>query len=93
MSTVQPVTEAIPTKDLFDRYMTQRASTRWAAFYLAATSGLILAWSRSPSWSFKIPFELFTSGRDPLTVPSGFAPVFGPLIEMFLTVTDFGGGS
>jgi hypothetical protein len=82
MSTVPPAAEPLPTKELFDKYVPQRASTRWAAFYLVATSGMILAWSRSPDWAFNFPFELFKSGGSGLTISSGFAPIFGPVIEM-----------
>jgi hypothetical protein len=82
MSTVPPTAEPLPTKELFEQYLHQRASTRWAAFYLVATSGMIMAWSRSPDWAFNFPFELFKSGGSGLTISSGFAPIFGPVIEM-----------
>jgi len=60
---------------------------------MVATTALILAWSRSPSWSFKIPFDLFVT-RDgektlPLSVSAGFAPVFGPIIELFFYYNFF----
>jgi hypothetical protein len=81
--------QALPTKVLFDRYVRVRVSTRWAAFYLVATSALILAWSRSPEWAFKVPFELFMRGKEPLTISAGFAPIFGPIIELFFFFNFF----
>jgi hypothetical protein len=34
MSNKDSEAQALPTKDLFDRYVTLRVSSRWAAFYL-----------------------------------------------------------
>jgi hypothetical protein len=82
--------DQIPTKDLYERFARLRDSTRYAGFYLIAAAGLLLGWSRSPSWNFKIPFELFTQpDGKALSVPCGYAPVFGPIILVFFYVRLF----
>jgi len=81
--------QGLPTKDLFNRFVKLRDSTRWSAFYLFAVAALLLAWSRSPEWSFKLPFDLFMVGREPLAVRSGFAPTYGPLIVLFFYINLF----
>jgi hypothetical protein len=79
--------ESLPTKDLFDRFVKSRDSTRWSAIYLFTAAALLLAWSRSPTWHAKVPFELFVDDAErPLAVPCGFAPIFGPVIILFFYV-------
>jgi hypothetical protein len=77
----------LPTKDLFNRFVKLRDSTRWAAVYLFTAAAVLLAWSRSPTWRAKVPFELFVNDADhPLALPCGFAPIFGPIILLFFYI-------
>jgi len=64
--------------DLFGRFESRRNWTRIWAVSLFLVAAILLAWSRSPDW--RIPLPPFVNGNGQrLTLPSGLAPIFGPL--------------
>jgi hypothetical protein len=77
----------VATKDLLTRFDKKRDATRKWAAYLFATTALLLAWSRSPSWRLKIPYFLIEDAAGhALTSPAGFAPIFGLIIVLLVYI-------
>ena len=74
-----------PDKELYVRFLRSRSWTRFAALCVFVVVAILFAWSRSPNWLFKFPFDLFIDDTaKPLTIPPGFAPIVGPFIVFFL---------
>jgi hypothetical protein len=97
MSTESELTEtpekSLSVKDLLDKYSDSRRAAQKAAFALCVVSVVLAAFSRSPSWVLKAPFDFLASRAPKVETPglsSGFMPIFGPAVTLVLVGAFFG---